>query len=61
MKKGNLLYTAIKNYTDTADTGDDYHCSIDYLEYNKEAYVLTFYIQKESMEVTEPAQAKNDV
>lgn len=57
-EKGNLLYTAIKNYTDTADTGDDYLCSIDYVEYNKEAYVINVLYTKEGMEVTEPATAK---
>ena len=37
---GHLLCSAVKNYTDTADTGDDFLCSINYVEYNKEAYVI---------------------
>ena len=37
---GNPLFTAIRNYTDTADTGSDYLCSIVYGVYNGEAYVL---------------------
>ena len=27
------------NYTDTADTGEDYFCSINYVEYEKEVYI----------------------
>ncbi len=55
---GHPLFTEIKNYTDTADTGDDYLCSIDYGVYNKEAYVLNVLYTKAPMEVTEPATAK---
>jgi predicted phage terminase large subunit-like protein len=57
-EKGNLLFTAIKNYTDTADTGDDYLCSIDYGVYQGEAYVLNVLYTKAPMEETEPANAK---
>lgn len=55
---GNPLYSAIKNYTDTADTGDDYLCSIDYVVYNGEAYVINVIYTKEGMEITEPAVAE---
>ena len=55
---GNLLFTAVKNYTDTADKGDDYLCSINYGVYNKEAYVLNVLYTKDGMEITEPAVAK---
>lgn len=55
---GNPLFTSIKNYTDTADTGDDYLCSINYGVYNGEAYVLDVLYTKEGMEKTEPATAK---
>lgn len=57
-KKGNLLFTSIRNYTDTADQGDDYLCSINYGVYNGEAYVLNVLYTKQPMEVTEPAVAK---
>jgi predicted phage terminase large subunit-like protein len=57
-ERGNLLFTEIRNYTDTADTGDDYLCSIDYGVYNGEAYVLNVLYTKEGMEITEPAVAK---
>jgi predicted phage terminase large subunit-like protein len=57
-EKGNLVYTAIKNYTDTADTGDDFLCSVDYIEYRKEAYVINVLYTKDGMEITEPATAK---
>lgn len=55
---GNLLFTVIKNYTDTADTGDDYLCSIDYGVYQGEAYIINVLYTKEGMEITEPATAK---
>ena len=57
--KGNLLFTTIKNYTDTADTGLDYLCSINYGVYEKEAYVLDIIYTKEPMEVTEPLLANS--
>lgn len=56
--KGKVLFTKIKNYTDTADEGDDYLCSITYGEYNKEAYVLDVYFTKDSMETTEKELAR---
>ena len=55
---GNLLFTQILNYTDTADTGDDYLCSINYGVYNGEAYVLDVLYTKEAMETTEPKTAE---
>lgn len=54
----NPLFTEIKNYTDTADTGDDYLCSIDYGVYNKEAYILDVLYTKAPMEETEPKTAE---
>lgn len=66
----NRLYTSFKtyeklppahyimNYTDTADEGDDYLCSIDYRMYNNEYYILDVIFTQEPMEVTEPAVAE---
>ena len=48
----------IMNYTDTADEGSDYLCSIDYLMYNKEYYILDIIYTQEAMEITEPSVAK---
>jgi len=48
----------IMNYTDTADEGSDYLCSIDYAMYNNSYYILDIYYTQESMEITEPAVAK---
>lgn len=48
----------IMNYTDTADEGKDYLCSIDYQMYNNEYYILDIIYTQESMEITEPAVAK---
>lgn len=53
------LFKSIKNYTDTADEGDDYLCSIVYGQtFADEAYVLDIIYTKEPMEITEPAVAK---
>lgn len=54
---GNPLFSVIKNYTDTADTGDDFLASITYGVYNKEAYILDVVYSKASMEYTEPEVA----
>ena len=51
-------FKEIRNYTDTADTGEDYLCSINYgVTFANEAYVLDVLYTKEPMEVTEPALA----
>ncbi len=52
-------FKEIRNYTDTADTGEDYLCSIDYgVTFANEAYILNVLYTKEPMEITEPATAK---
>lgn len=50
-------FKRILNYTDTADTGSDFLCSINAAEYNGELYVLDVIYTKESMEKTEPQTA----
>ena len=57
-EKGNALFKYILNYTDTADEGSDFLCSICYGMYNEEYYVLDVYFTKDAMEVTEPETAK---
>ncbi|WP_426292006.1 phage terminase large subunit [Dyadobacter endophyticus] len=47
-----------KNYTDTADLGTDYLCSIDYLETKTAMYVLDVSYTQAGMEITEPMVAK---
>ena len=56
--KGNSLFKYILNYTDTADEGRDYLCSICYGIYNNEHYVLDVYYTKDAMEITEPNTAR---
>lgn len=52
-------FKEIRNYTDTADTGEDYLCSINYgVTFANEAYVLDVLYTKEPMEKTEPATAR---
>lgn len=47
------------NYTDTADTGDDYLCSINYgVTFDGDYYILDVLYTKEPMEITEPLTAK---
>lgn len=46
------------NYTDSADTGADYHCSIDYLEAKTGNYVIDVLYTKKAQEYTEPMQAR---
>ena len=56
--RGRALFEKIRAYTDTADSGGDYFCSIAYGVYQNEAYVLDVLYTQEPMEITEPAQAK---
>lgn len=56
--RGNLLFTAIKSYCDTADEGTDYLCNIIYGVYQKEAYILDVYYTNAPMEITEMETAK---
>ena len=51
-------YTIKHNYTDTADTGADFLCSIDYIEYQNEAYITDITFTDENMEITEEEVAK---
>lgn len=52
------VFKEIRNYTDTADTGEDYLCSINYgVTFADEAYILDVLYTKEPMEKTEPATA----
>ena len=52
-------FKQIRNYTDTADEGKDYLCSINYgVTFDNEAYVLDVIYTQEPMEVTEPLTAK---
>lgn len=51
-------FEQIKSYTDTADTGTDYLCSIVYGVYQKEAYILDILYTQEAMEKTEKMTAQ---
>lgn len=57
-EKGNALFQYLLNYTDTADTGSDYLCSICYGMYGESYYILDVLYTKEPMEKTEPATAQ---
>ena len=57
-ENGNLLFKYILNYTDTADEGGDFLCSICYGMYEDAYYILDVLYTKDPMEVTEPATAK---
>ena len=52
-------YKYILNYTDTADTGSDFLCSINYgMTFDGDYHILDILYTNEPMEVTEPAAAK---
>lgn len=51
-------FIQIMNYTDTADKGNDYLCSITFGIYNNKAYILDIYYTQDPMEVTEVELAK---
>lgn len=55
---GKPLFKYILNYTDTADEGSDFLCSICYGMFEGLYYVLDILYTKEPMEVTEPATAE---
>lgn len=48
----------IRSYTDVADTGGDYLCSIIYVEHLGMIYLLDVYYTKEPNEITEPEVAR---
>jgi len=56
-ENGNVLFERIVNYTDTADTGSDYLCSISFGIYQGFAYVLDVLYTQDGMEETEEEQA----
>ena len=52
-------FKQIRSYTDTADTGADYLCSLVYgVTFQNEAYILDAYFTQDAMETTEPATAE---
>jgi predicted phage terminase large subunit-like protein len=57
-ENGNSLLHYRLNYTDTADEGSDYLCSICYGMYGESHYILDILYTKDAMEETEPATAK---
>ncbi len=57
-EEGNSLFKYILNYTDTADEGDDFLCSICYGMYEDAYYILDVYYTKDAMETTEPETAR---
>lgn len=57
-ERGNSLFSYLLNYTDTADEGSDYLCSICYGIYGDAYYILDVLYTKDKMEITEPETAK---
>lgn len=50
-------FKRIISYTDTADDGSDYLCSVAAGEFNGELYIVDVIYTKDGMEITEPLQA----
>ena len=57
-EQGHSLFEGIYSYTDTADEGADYLCTIIWGVYMREAYVLDVYYTQAGMEITEPEVAR---
>lgn len=57
-ESGKPLFEYILNYTDTADEGSDFLCSICYGMYGATYYILDILYTKDSMEITEPQTAE---
>lgn len=55
---GREISSGTYNYTDTADQGSDYLCSIDYKVIAGEAYIINVLYTQDAMERTEPDTAK---
>ncbi len=53
------LWEGIFNYTDTADEGDDYLCSITFATYESEGFILDVIYSLDGMEITEPLLANH--
>lgn len=51
-------YHQVLNYTDTADTGEDFLCSIDYIEHNGLKYIIDVLYTQKPNEYTEKALAE---
>ena len=60
-EEGKSFIEGIYSYTDTADEGSDFLCSIIYGTYNKEVYILDVYYTNKGMEITEPETAKRHI
>lgn len=56
-ESGNINFECIVSYTDTADEGSDYLCSLIAGVYKGEAWVLDVIYMNEGMEITEPVVA----
>jgi hypothetical protein len=46
------------NYTDAADKGTDFVCSVDYIEDGTDVYITDVFMSDDIMETTEPAVAE---
>ena len=57
-ESGKPLFKYILNYTDTADEGSDFLCSICYGIYEDTYYILDVLYTKDGMEITEPEAAR---
>lgn len=53
-EKGEPIPIIVQNYTDTADTGTDNLCSINYFKHNGDAYIIDLVYTDEDMTITEP-------
>lgn len=57
-EKGNPILPLMKNYTDVADQGKDYLCSVNWFKHGEDVYITDVYISDEDAEITEPRVAE---
>lgn len=57
-EEGNPLPVLMKNYTDVADQGNDFLCSVNWFKHGEDVYITDVYISDEDAEITEPRVAE---
>lgn len=57
-EEGNPLPVFMRNYTDVADQGDDFLCSVNWFQHEDYVYIQDLYISDEDAEITEPRVAE---
>lgn len=57
-EEGNPIPVLMRNYTDVADQGDDFLCSVNWFKHGEDVFITDVYISDEDAEITEPKVAE---